>query len=101
MKNNELDRKELAGRIAARMGKTVAEVQEFFEAYFAEFNAGLADSERIELHEHGTFRLKKAAARAGTAKGVAYSYPEGLRVTFKPQPALLKVLEAKTGKRVI
>lgn len=111
-KGTEFDRGDLARHIADQSLTTDEFGDQYFlldeEAALAALDkaaSGIADAlaefTRMEFHELGVFALEARPERSGIdPQGNPWNTPAGLRVVFRPAPALMRIIAQRTGQPV-
>ena len=94
----EYDRGDLIREVATRTATSEDFSGENVGATLNAISDALAEFNRVELHQFGTFCLKWRKDRTVTLNGVDYLVPGHWRVTFKAAPALAQIISDKTGE---
>lgn len=103
----EFDRTDLANEISARLkdtqdgpepGLTPAQIITVLRVLPAVLADALVEHQRVDIHEHGVYKLSKRAPERGvTPTGQPWETPERMKVTFHAAPALTRIVSERTG----
>ncbi len=89
-----MTKRELATKLANRLGMTQKDVVNVLETFLDEVCCRLADGRRLELRDFGVFETKTRASRVGRnpRTGEQVAVPERKVVTFRPGKRMKEVI---------
>jgi len=85
---SSVNKTELAGRLAARIGTSKARAEEMVDETLAEIGNALTQGHSVTLHGFGRFRLARQEPRGGVVNGREYIAPAKTVVRFRSGKAL-------------
>ena len=94
-----MNKVEMAGRLATRMGLSKAIAREAVDGVFAAIGEALANGEEVRIAGFGTFGTRSRAARTGRNPGTgeAVSISASISPTFKAGTTLKDAVKAGPG----
>lgn len=102
IKGKEFDRGDLARHIAEKTGMHESQVLEVLAWVPISIADAIAEFDRIEIHDFGTFATKDLQPDSGTLPdGQQWEAPARAKVVFKPAKAFREQLANRLQKPVI